>query len=65
MTDLKEMGDNLQAMVAAAQSEEPSKFKNAFEDEVLSRISVAMDNRKVNVAKELFDSEDSGESEES
>jgi hypothetical protein len=64
MSDLKEMSDNLQAMVDAAQSEEPSKFKSAFETEVLDRISVAMDNRKVNISKELFDSKDSEESEE-
>ena len=57
MTDYNEMSDNLKGMVDAAQAGEASKFKSAFEDEVLSRIAVSMDNKRAEIASTLFDAE--------
>ena len=48
-------------MVDAAQNKQASAFKSAFEDEVLNRISVAMDNKRAQVASSLFDTTDDQE----
>jgi len=55
------MSENLNKMVDAAQNKQASAFKSAFEDEVLNRISVAMDNKRAQVASSLFDTTDDQE----
>lgn len=55
------MSENLNKMIDAAQNKQASAFKSAFEDEVLNRISVAMDNKRSEVAASLFDTTDDEE----
>ena len=58
------MSENLNKMVDAAQTGEASKFKSAFEDEVLSRIAVSMDNKRAEIASTLFDADQNIEADE-
>jgi len=51
------MSKNLTKMVDAARNEKASVFKSAFEDEVLQRISLAMENKKAELASSLFGEE--------
>jgi len=58
------MSENLNKMVDAAQNKQASAFKSAFEDEVLQRISLAMDTKRAEIASSLFDADKNIEADE-
>lgn len=45
-------------MVAAARNDSPSDFQTAFADVVLDRIANAIDTKKIEIAKNYFNYED-------